>query len=101
MILERKAAIDSGCDDHNDILSMMLKFELENPDYTIEEQVDDFLTFIVAGVIDRNIVMYRLPCPLASVFYRILVMSFSVMSVSDYNSVLDACLVVDVTDRDD
>ena len=49
MILERKAAVDSGCDDHNDILSMMLKFELENPDYTIEEQIDDFLTFIVAG----------------------------------------------------
>ena len=49
VLLQRKAAVRSGCDDYNDILSMMLKFEVENPDYTIEEQIDDFLTFIVAG----------------------------------------------------
>ena len=59
MILERKAAVDSGCDDHNDILSMMLKFELENPDYTIEEQIDDFLTFIVAG---RSLIAIFMRC---------------------------------------
>ena len=33
----------------DDILSMMLKYEEENPNYTIEEQIDDFLTFFIAG----------------------------------------------------
>ena len=31
-----------------DILSMMLKYEAKNPDYQMEE-LDDFLTFFVAG----------------------------------------------------
>ena len=38
-----------GKDQKEDICSMMLNYGQENPDYTIEEQVDDFLTFIVAG----------------------------------------------------
>ena len=51
----RKRAIESCGKDHKeDILSRMLNYELENPDYTIEEQVDDFLTFIVAGKSDRT-----------------------------------------------
>ena len=41
-------------DSHDDILSMMLQYQETNPNYTIEEQVDDFLTFFVAGVIPRR-----------------------------------------------
>ena len=49
-IQRRKASIESGSNENeDDILSMMLNYEKENPDYTIEEQIDDFLTFIVAG----------------------------------------------------
>ena len=48
--MKRKDAIRGGdLVQDEDILSIMLKYEQENPNYTIEEQVDDFLTFFVAG----------------------------------------------------
>ena len=34
---------------HDDILNIMLQYEKKNPNYEIEQQVDDFLTFFIAG----------------------------------------------------
>ena len=45
-------------DARDDILNMMLQYQEKNPSYTIEEQVDDFLTFFVAGLILRRFCFY-------------------------------------------
>ena len=49
VILKRKEVMHGGGTHKDDILSMMLKYEEENPNYSIEEQIDDFLTFFIAG----------------------------------------------------
>ena len=50
IISRRKAALRNGAKDfEDDILSMMLEYQEENADYTIAEQVDDFLTLFIAG----------------------------------------------------
>ena len=51
IISKRKTALRNGDKDfEEDILSMMLKFQEENSNYSIEEQVDDFITLFIAGM---------------------------------------------------
>ena len=52
VILARKKLMEGVKEGYQeDILNIMLQYEKKNPNYEIEQQVDDFITFFVAGLI--------------------------------------------------